>query len=103
MKLIDQYHKDGVFDAYTFVFDEVSPEGYHTMLALSEDGNAFSQWTNDLYDPDEDNAHLGTRVVLHELGATILNAFFSRLSIPREWEAIHRTIEAVVRDTEHDE
>jgi hypothetical protein len=39
MKLIDQYYKPGTIDCYTFVFDEVTPEtGYHTMLALSEDG-----------------------------------------------------------------
>lgn len=103
MKLIDQYHKDGVFDAYTFVFDEVSPEGYYTMLALSEDGYAFSQWTSGLYDPNGDNDHLGRRVLLHDLGATVLDAFFARLSIPQEWEELHHAIEAIARVAERDE
>ncbi len=44
MELIDSYRKDGVLDCYTFVFDEQDPRtGYHTMLALSEDGYTFSQ------------------------------------------------------------
>lgn len=101
MRLIDQYHKPETIDCYTFVFDEVTPEtGYNTMLAMSEDGYAFSEWTSGLYDPDGDNEHLGRRITLQDLGNTVLNAFFSRLSIPQEWEELHETIEEIVREDE---
>lgn len=62
MKLIDCFYQEGVIDCYTFVFDERSPlNGYYTMLATSETGCAFSQWTEGLYAPDRDNSHLGER------------------------------------------
>lgn len=97
MKLIDQFHKEGVFDAYTFVFDEVSPDGFNTMLALSEDGHTFSQWTSGLYDPEGENEHLGQRVLLGAIGTHALDGFFSRLSIPQEWEEIHNVVEQIIR------
>jgi hypothetical protein len=81
VELIDIYYEPETIDCYTFVFDEVNPGGYNTMLAMSEDGHTFSQWTSGVYDPDGDNEHLGKRVLLHELGVTVLNAFFSRLGI----------------------
>ena len=98
MRLIDQFEKDGVIDRYTFVFDEINPGGYNTMLALSEDGYAFSQWTSGLYDPKGENEHLGQRVLLSAIGARALDGFFSRLSIPREWEELHDAVEQIIRE-----
>jgi len=99
MRLIDQFDKPEGIDRYTFVFDEVDPlTGLNTMLALSEDGYTFSQWTEGLYDPDGDNEHLGERVLLSAIGATALDGFFSRLSIPDEWEEAHNTIEQIIRE-----
>ena len=37
---------------------------------------------------------------LKDLSNTALTAFFSRLSIPREWEELHDTTEAIVREDE---
>jgi hypothetical protein len=97
MRLNDQYYKPESIDCYTFVFDEVTPEtGYNTMLAMSEDGYAFSQWTSGIYDPNGENEHLGNRILLSAIGAAALDSFFSRLSIPDEWEALHDTIEQVI-------
>jgi hypothetical protein len=79
--LIDQFYQPETIDCYTFVFDERSDNGYHTMLAMSEDGFTFSQWTSGCYDPEGANEHLGKRVLLHELGAVVLNHFFTRLGI----------------------
>jgi hypothetical protein len=98
MRLIDQFHKDGVCDAYTFVFDEMNPGGYYTMLALSEDGFTFSQWTSGLYDPEGENEHLGKHILLNAIGARALDGFFSRLSIPREWEEVHNVVEQIIRE-----
>ena len=99
MELIDSYHKDGVLDCYTFVFDEQNPRtGYHTMLAMSEDGYTFSQWTSGLYDPEGENEHLGKRILLSAIGARALDGFFSRLSIPDEWEGVHDTIEQIIHE-----
>jgi hypothetical protein len=94
MELIDQYYKSETIDCYTFVFDEVTPEtGFHTMLAMSADCHQFSQWTSGVYDPSGDNEHLGRHMELRDLGSTVLNAFFARLSIPQGWEPIYRAIE----------
>jgi hypothetical protein len=98
MELIDQFHKDGVIDAYTFVFDEINPDGSNTMLALSEDGYQFSQWTSGLYDPEGENEHLGGRVLLSEIGAHALDGFFSRLGFPEEWEEAHDIMERIIRE-----
>lgn len=98
MRLIDQFHKDGAIDAYTFVFDEMNPDGSNTMLALSEDGFKFSQWTSGVYTPDGENEHLSKRIFLSAIGDAALNGFFARLSIPQEWEAAHTIIEQIIRD-----
>jgi hypothetical protein len=99
MELIDQYYQPETIDCYTFVFDEVTPEtGFHTMLAMSADGHTFSQWTSGTYDSNGDNAHLGTRINLHDLGHAVLDAFFARLSIPAEWEGIRAAIEQERRE-----
>jgi|SRR5579859_5464389 len=104
MRLIDQYFKPETIDCYTFVFDEVTPETrYNTMLAMSEDGYAFSQWTSGLYDPDDENEHLGRRITIQDLGNTVLNAFFYRLSISQEWGEVHEVIELVIRDDKDDQ
>ena len=81
MKLIDCFYQAGVIDCWTFVFDEQSPpRGYYTMLAASESGRVFSQWTEGLYDPspDGDNAHLGQRPRV--IGETLVNHVFARTS-----------------------
>lgn len=80
LRLIDQFYHPGTYDAYTFVFDEQDPRtGYYTMLALSEDGASFSQWTEGLYTPGAANEHLGRRVALAELGQAVLAAVKARL------------------------
>jgi hypothetical protein len=68
------------------------------MLALSEDGFKFSQWTSGMYDPEGENEHLGQRILLSAIGARALDGFFSRLSIPDEWEGLHDTIERFIRE-----
>lgn len=99
MELIDCYRKDGVLDCYTFVFNELDPHtGYYTILALSEDGYTFSQWTSGIYDPEGDNEHIGTRILLSAIGARALDGFFARLSIPQEWEAAHTIMEQIIRE-----
>lgn len=99
MEVIDSYRKDGVLDCYTFVFDEQDPRtGFYTMLAMSEDGYTFSQWTSGVYDLAGENEHLGTRVLLGAIGARALDGFFSRLSIPDEWEQAYQTIEQIIRE-----
>jgi hypothetical protein len=80
VRMIDQFYQPGTYDAYTFVFDEQDPRtGYYTMLALSEDGSSFSQWTEGLYTPGEANEHLGRRVARDELGQAVLTAVDARL------------------------
>lgn len=98
MRLIDQFHKGRVIDAYTFVFDETNADGSNTMLALSEDGYKFSQWTSGLYDPEGENEHLGRRVLLSAIGERAFDGFFSRLSIPQEWEEAHNIIEQIIHE-----
>jgi len=83
--LIDQFYQPWTYDAYTFVFDEQDPRtGYYTMLALSEDGSSFSQWTEGIYAPGDANDHLGQRVALDELGQAILAAVGARLGASLE-------------------
>lgn len=99
MELIDSYRKDGVLDCYTFVFDKQDPHtGFYTMLAMSEDGYTFSQWTSGLYDPEGENEQLGKRILLSAIGARALDGFFSRLSIPDEWEQAYQAIEEIIRE-----
>jgi hypothetical protein len=101
MELIDSYRKDGVLDCYTFVFDEQDPRtSFYTMLAMSEDGYTFSQWPSGQYDSEGENEHLGKHILLSAIGARALDGFFSRLSIPREWEEIHGTAEQIIREEE---
>jgi hypothetical protein len=99
VKLIDIFYQPAVLDCYTFVFDEHdSRTGAYTMLGMSEDGYAFSQWTSGVYEPGAANEHLGSRVVLSAVGAAALDGFFHRLSIPEEWEGIHTTVEQIVQE-----
>jgi hypothetical protein len=53
--------------------------GQYTMLPMRLDTFAYSQFIEGDYDPDGENAHLGQRVPFHELGALVLDRFFSRL------------------------
>jgi hypothetical protein len=63
MELIDTFYQEHMIDCFTFVFDEVDPlTGYNTMLATSETGADFSQWTEGLYVPEGNNSHLGNQV-----------------------------------------
>ena len=80
MELIATFYTPDTIDCYTFVFDELNPGGYHTMLAMSEDGHTFSQWTSGLYDADGDNERLGERLDFHRLGGRLLTAFFARIA-----------------------
>ncbi|HEX9036632.1 MAG TPA: hypothetical protein VF808_06525 [Ktedonobacterales bacterium] len=100
MRLIDQFHKEGVIDAYTFVFDEMDRGGNTTMLALSEDGYTFSNWTSGLYDPGGENEHLGKRVLLSAIGAAALNGLYARLSIPKGQEDFYATLDAIADEYE---
>lgn len=63
MKLLEVFYTDEpVIDKWTFVFDETNPiNGYFTMLATSETGRGFSQWTEGMYEPGGNNDHLGNR------------------------------------------
>ena len=81
MELIDTYYTDEpVIDQWTFVFDLKNPSnGYYTMLATSEDGFAFSQWTEGLYEPDAENAHLGHRVSFRDIGEVLIRHVVGRL------------------------
>lgn len=94
MEWIDTYHQDAE-PPYHFVFSERDEgTGEHTMLAMSEDGWSSSRWVREQYDPNGDNEHLGQRIDRQQLiGKTVLDAFFSRLSIPEEWEALYQEIE----------
>lgn len=81
MNLIDSYYKPGTIDCYTFVFDERSPQtGYYAMLATSEDGVKFSQWTDGFYDPDGTNEHLGMRVLFQYLGQVLIDHVLDRMN-----------------------
>lgn len=98
MRLEDCFYQDGVLDCYTFVFDEVDPKsGYRTMLGMSEDGRAFSQWTSGVYDPNDNNEHLGQRVNLWDVGSVALNALYGRLSIPRGAEDLYITLDEIAK------
>ena len=81
MELIDTFYQPGTIDCYTFVFDDQDPNtGYYAMLAMSEDGVTFSQWTDGLYDPAGTNEYLGERVDFHQLGSKVLDCFFARVT-----------------------
>lgn len=80
-RLIDVFRTDTpVIDKWTFVFNETNPynHGYYTMLATSETGWGFSQWTEGDYDPGGDNAHLGYRP--RRIGETLVNYVLSRMT-----------------------
>lgn len=81
LQLLDVFRTDApVIDCWTFVFNEMNPSyrGYHTMLATSETGQSFSQWTEGEYDPDGDNAHLGYRPRF--IGETLVNHVLRRMT-----------------------
>lgn len=80
VKLIDVYHtSEPVIDTWTFVVDEVDPTtGYYDMLATSETGHVFSQWTSGEYDPDGENSHLGERPRV--IGELLVNHVIARMS-----------------------
>lgn len=102
MRLIDQFHNEGSDDAYAFVFD-TQQDGLNDILMLGEDGFQHGHWTRGPYDPDGENDHLGQRVMLHELGATILNAFFYRLSIPEGYEELVEELAQAIESDDSDE
>jgi len=82
MKLVDCfYQRDiSVIDRFTFVFDEHDPRtGYYTMLATSETGSAFSQWTSGSYEPNGKNLHLGERVEFQSLGKVLVEHVLGRM------------------------
>ena len=94
MKLLEIFRtEEPVIDKLTFVFDEVDPlTGCNTMLATSEDGHAFNQWTEGKYEEGGDNSHLGESVwprdnvsLVAAIGERALDGFFARLSIPTQY------------------
>ena len=81
MDLIDAYYEPETIDCYTFVFGERNPQtGHYTMLATSETGRSFSQWTEGRYDPRGSNEHLGERVAFWHIGRTLLSHVFARMA-----------------------
>jgi hypothetical protein len=98
MELIATFYTPDTIDCYTFVFDELNPGGYHTMLAMSADGHTFSQWTSGVYEPGAANEHLGRRVTLQSLGRAALDGLLYRLSVPDDYEAVHHAIEQLLKE-----
>ncbi len=83
MELLDCFYQRDlpVIDRYSFVFDERDPRtGYYTMLATSETGGAFSQWTEGTYEPRGKNLHLGERVRFQDLGRVRIEHVLGRVS-----------------------
>jgi hypothetical protein len=81
MELVDAFYQSGVHDCYTFVFSEHDPRtGFYTMLATSETGRSFSQWTEGMYDPAAENEHLGERRLFAEIGKTLMDHVFGRMA-----------------------
>ena len=69
-----------VIDRFTFVFDEHDPRsGYYTMLANSETGGVFSQWTEGPYEPGRKNLHLGQRVDFPSVGPMLVAHVLGRM------------------------
>ena len=80
MELIDTFHSPAFIDCYTFVFDEIDPLTHlYTMLATSETGRNFSQWTEGHYIPGEDNSHLGERVRFADVGRPLVEHVLGRM------------------------
>ncbi len=82
MELTDCFYQRDipVIDCYTFVMDERgSRTGFRTMLATSETGSAFSQWTEGYYEPGGKNLHLGERVDFHSLGTVLVEHVLGRM------------------------
>jgi hypothetical protein len=91
MRLLEVFDNPVVPACYMFNFDAINQDGSYVAFELSEDGYELSRWTAERYEPGGDNAHLGYLILLRELGDAALDRFFSRLSIPDEWEAHHQT------------
>jgi hypothetical protein len=82
MQLLDCHYQREipVTDRYTFVFDERDPRtGFYTMLATSETGASFSQWTEGFYEPDGKNLHLGERVDFQSVGKVLVEHVLGRM------------------------
>ena len=82
MELVDCFYQRDipVIDCFTFVFDERDPRtGYWTMLATSETGASFSQWTEGYYEPDGKNLHLGERVEFQSVGSILVAHVLGRM------------------------
>ena len=82
MELVDCFYQRDipVIDRFTFVFDEHDPRsGYYTMLATSETGATFSQWTEGAYEPGGKNLHLGERVDFQSLGKVLVEHVLGRM------------------------
>jgi hypothetical protein len=82
MELLDCFYQRDipVIDRYSFVFDERDPRTcYYTMLATSETGGDFSQWTEGYYEPGGKNLHLGERVDFQSLGKALVEHVLGRM------------------------
>jgi hypothetical protein len=82
MELVDCFYQRDipVIDRYSFVFDEQDPRtGYYTMLATSETGAAFSQWTEGYYEPGGKNLHLGERADFQSMGKVLVAHVLGRM------------------------
>lgn len=79
MKLLDAFRtSEPVLDCWSFVTDEIDPStGYYDMLATSENGQVFSQWTSGQYEPGVANEHLGERP--RYMSEVLLNHVLERL------------------------
>jgi len=82
MELVDCFYQRDipVIDRYSFVFDERDPRsGFYTMLATSQTGGAFSQWTEGYYEPGGKNLHLGERVDFQSVGKVLVAHVLGRM------------------------
>jgi hypothetical protein len=101
MELIATFYKPATIDCYTCVFDELNPGGYNTMLAMSEDGHTFSQWTSGLYDADGDNGQAISTSRMSRVGAYRLLAA-SPVAQMAYWLRFWPDALEVARDASHD-
>ncbi len=82
MELVDCFYQRDipVIDRFTFVTDERDPRtGFRTMLATSETGASFSQWTEGFYEPGGKNLHLGQRVDFQSVGKVLVQHVLGRM------------------------
>jgi hypothetical protein len=83
MELLDCFYQRNlpVIDRFTFVYDEQDPRtGYFTMLATSETGASFSQWTEGFYEPEGKHLHLGERVEFQRAGKLLVAHVLGRIA-----------------------